>query len=51
MASLLFMDWETQSDSDLPVTGTLRYVLDPSTRPLLLSWAWMPATCACGART
>ena len=39
MASLLFMDWETQSDSDLPVTGTLRYVLDPSTRPLLLSWA------------
>ena len=39
MASMLFMDWETQSDSDLPVTGTLRYVLDPSTRPLLLSWA------------
>ena len=39
MASLLFMDWETQSNSDLPVTGTLRYVLDPSTRPLLLSWA------------
>ena len=35
MASLLFMDWETQSNSDLPVTGTLRYVLDPSTRPLL----------------
>lgn len=24
MASLLFMDWETQSNSDLPVTGTLR---------------------------
>jgi DNA polymerase len=39
MASLLFMDWETRSNSDLPVTGTLRYVLDPSTRPLLLSWA------------
>jgi len=39
MASLCFMDWETQSLSDLPVTGTLRYVLDPSTRPLLLSWA------------
>jgi len=39
MASLLFMDWETQSNLDLPVTGTLRYVLDPSTRPLLLSWA------------
>ena len=29
MASLLFMDWETQSNLDLPVTGTLRYVLDP----------------------
>ena len=39
MAALLFCDWETQSNSDLPVTGTLRYVLDPSTRPLLLSWA------------
>lgn len=33
------MDWETQSDLDLTVTGTLRYVLDPSTRVLLLSWA------------
>ncbi len=39
MASLLFFDWETQSLADLPVTGTLKYVLDPSTRPLLLSWA------------
>lgn len=39
MASLLFFDWETQSNLDLTVTGTLRYVLDPSTRPLLLSWA------------
>lgn len=29
VASLLYFDWETQSDSDLPVTGTLRYVLDP----------------------
>lgn len=35
----LFMDWETQSNADLPVCGTLRYVLDTSTRPLLLSWA------------
>lgn len=34
-----FMDFETQSERDLPVTGTLRYVLDPTTRPLLNSWA------------
>lgn len=34
-----FFDWETQSESDLPKTGTLRYVLDPTTRPLLNSWA------------
>jgi hypothetical protein len=34
-----FFDWETQSESDLPVTGTLRYVLDSTTRPLLNSWA------------
>lgn len=39
MASMLFFDWETQSVADLPVTGTLKYVLDASTRPLLLSWA------------
>lgn len=39
MASLLYFDWETQSLADLPVTGTLKYVLDTSTRPLLLSWA------------
>lgn len=39
MASFLYFDWETQSDADLPITGTLKYVLDPSTGPLLLSWA------------
>ena len=39
VASLLFFDWETQSLADLTVTGTLKYVLDTSTRPLLLSWA------------
>jgi DNA polymerase len=33
------MDFETQSDLDLTITGTLKYVLDPSTRVLLLSWA------------
>ena len=38
MARFIFFDWETQSDSDLPVCGTLNYVLDPSTRPLLKSW-------------
>lgn len=33
-----FFDWETMSDLDLTEVGTLRYVLDPSTEPLLLSW-------------
>lgn len=37
--SYVFTDWETQSNADLSVTGTLKYVLDPSTRPLLNSWA------------
>ncbi len=36
---MCFFDWETRSASDLPVTGTLKYVLDPSTQPLLASWA------------
>ena len=36
---MLFFDWETRSALDLTVTGTLRYVLDTSTHPLLLSWA------------
>jgi DNA polymerase bacteriophage-type len=39
MTNICFFDWETRSLSDLPTTGTLRYVLDPSTQPLLLSWA------------
>lgn len=39
MASLCFFDFETRSDLDLTVTGTLKYVLDPSTQPILLSWA------------
>ncbi len=33
-----FFDWETQSNIDLTVVGGLKYVLDTSTRPLLLSW-------------
>lgn len=37
--SFCFMDFETQSELDLSVTGTLKYVLYPSTRPLLNSWA------------
>ena len=37
--AFLFLDFETQSDLDLTITGTLKYVLDPSTRVLLLSWA------------
>lgn len=36
---MIFRDFETQSNADLTVTGTLKYVLDPSTRPLLDSWA------------
>lgn len=39
MASYCFRDWETQSNADLTVVGSLAYVLDESTRPLLLSWA------------
>lgn len=37
--SFCFFDWETRSALDLTVTGTLKYVLDPSTQPLLASWA------------
>jgi DNA polymerase len=37
--SFCFHDYETQSNLDLTVCGTLRYVLDPSTRLLLWSWA------------
>lgn len=37
--SLAFFDWETWSEADLTVVGGLRYVLDPTTSPLLLSWA------------
>lgn len=35
---MIFHDFETQSDLDLTVTGTMRYVLDTSTRALLWSW-------------
>jgi hypothetical protein len=34
------MDWETASDCDLKVHGALRYARDPSTRPLMLGWAF-----------
>lgn len=37
--TLAFFDWETWSEADLTVVGGLRYVLDPTTSPLLLSWA------------
>lgn len=39
MANICFMDWETRSRSDLTVVGALNYALDPTTKPLLLSWA------------
>lgn len=32
--AMIFHDFETQSESDLPIVGTLKYVLDPTTRPL-----------------
>lgn len=32
--SFCFFDWEMRSALDLTVTGTLKYVLDPSTQPL-----------------
>lgn len=35
----VFQDFETRSLLDLTVTGTMRYVLDTSTRALLWSWA------------
>lgn len=38
MARFCFMDWETMGP-DLTVVGTLNYVLDPRTKPILLSWA------------
>lgn len=38
MADLCFLDFETEGP-DLTVIGTMNYVLDPSTAPLLLSWA------------
>jgi len=34
----IFQDFETQSDADLTITGSLKYVLDVSTRALLWSW-------------
>lgn len=39
MTSMVFHDFETQSLLDLTITGTMRYVLDTSTRMLLWSWA------------
>ncbi len=35
----IYQDFETQSLLDLTVTGSLKYVLDTSTRALLWSWA------------
>ena len=37
---ILFMDFETKSDVDLKKAGAHKYARDPSTRPLLLSWAF-----------
>lgn len=34
-----FIDFETQSEADLTITGGLKYALDTTTRALLLSWA------------
>lgn len=36
----LHFDFETASDCDLKVHGTLRYARHPSTRPLMLAWAF-----------
>ncbi|MFA5898852.1 MAG: hypothetical protein WC829_07030 [Hyphomicrobium sp.] len=36
--SFIFQDFETQSLADLTITGSLKYVLDASTRALLWSW-------------
>ena len=37
--TFIYQDFETQSLLDLTVTGSLKYVLDTSTRALLWSWA------------
>lgn len=37
--SFIYQDFETQSLLDLTITGSLKYVLDTSTRALLWSWA------------
>lgn len=39
MTQMLFHDFETRSLSDLTITGTMKYVLDASTKMLLWSWA------------
>jgi len=36
--TIIFQDFETQSEADLTITGGLKYVLDTSTRALLWSW-------------
>lgn len=37
--TFIYQDFETQSLLDLTITGSLKYVLDTSTRALLWSWA------------
>lgn len=39
MAIHFHHDFETKSDCDLKAHGALRYMRDPSTRPMMLAWA------------
>lgn len=36
---MIFLDFETRSAADLPKTGVSRYVEDPTTEPILMSFA------------
>lgn len=40
MATRLFLDFETRSRLDLTAVGTSRYARDPSTKALMLAWAF-----------
>ena len=38
--SILYVDFETVSQSKLKDTGTWAYICDPSTKVIMLSWAF-----------
>jgi len=40
MKDLLFLDFETRSEANLKIVGAYKYARDPSTEPILLSYAF-----------